>query len=887
MAKLPNNIRAFDDYDATRENIYSGVLDALNNKTIEDKQHSLTISDVKFKGVDKYSMAQQKDALLKNNNLTRSVVGTWTLKDKATDKVIGTKTQPLMRVPVLTERGTVINNGSEYTFTNQSRLKYGVYTRKKQSGEYESQFNVKPGTGSGFRVWMEPKTGQFKVKVRQGNVPAYQFFKLAGVKDEEMAKAWGPELYEINKNKIDKKAHSKIYSNFLPRFSEATTEEEKAREFRELLSKHEIDPYVAESTLGVRNTKTITPELLLQSTNKLLRVSKGEDDEDDRDHLRFSTIHSAEDLIRERIDKDAGKLSRQILTKVRYDKNLGRLRNNLLDPYMSSLMHSSGLMTPLEETNPLQLLEQANRITKFGEGGIGDDNAILDSARDVSMSQLGFIDPIAGPESGRIGVDTRAAYKTFKGKDGNLYGEFLDNKSGKTKYLNPMDLHGRVLAFPDQKPDINGEVVVSKDGHMDRVPLEEVDYTVPTSGHMLSANLNNTNMVTGFSPSRAFYSGKYHSQYIPQAHGEAPLVQTMSPDGENTYQEMYGKAVGSLSAPVSGKVVKVTDEFIKVKDSNGETHTIETVKNFPFNRLTHISYTASVKQGDTVKEGGMLASSNFIDPETGAINTGQNLSVAIMPYKGKTFEDAYVISESAAKRMTTEKMFEKKQDIDNDNKIDKKKYVSLFPTEFSKKKLENIDDNGVIKKGTIVEKGDPIILSTRPKTMSTQDVALGKLHKVLSQGNVDTSVTWDHEAPGEVIDIAKTRKGMWKVNIKSVSPAAEGDKLCFLPGHEILTIEGWVKVENLRPDMWIATREFSSKSDSVGYVQLKELHVYNIDEKVCRIDTPEISLKVTDNHKMFGKYKFSVYNLLQSFATFHRFLQKIAKTCQRNGLEYT
>ena len=462
-------------------------------------------------------------------------------------------------------------------------------------------------------------------------------------------------------------------------------------------------------------------------------------------------------------------------------------------------------------------------------------------------------------------MDTRAAFRTFKGKDGNLYSEFLD-KEGKTQYLTPMDLYGKSLAFPGQQPDENNEVVVSKDGTMQRIPVSEVDYTVPDTGHILSPNLNITNMSSGFQPARSFYSAKYHSQYIPQQHGEVPLVQTMSPDGVNSYQELFGKKVGAISAPASGVVTKVTDEGIYIKDTDGKVHEIDTVKNFPFNRMTAITYTATAKVGDKVKEGDMIASSNFVDSKTGALNTGQNLSVAIMPYKGMSFEDAYVISEGAAKRMTTEKMFEKKQDIENDNVIGKKKFVGLFPSEFTNKQLDLIDDNGVIKKGTIVEKGDPIILSTRPKTMSTQDKALGKLHKVLSRGSVDTSVSWDHDAPGEVIDVARTRKGSWKVNIKSVSPAAVGDKLCFTPDHEIMTLNGWVYVDKLKPGDTIIARVDSTTASVIGGIKLEKLNVYDIDEEIYTIDTDKISLAITKEHKMYIQYITSFWSFFKEKA---------------------
>lgn len=44
---LPKNLRAFDDYDTARENIFSGVVDALQNRfPIEDDNHVLKLTNV-------------------------------------------------------------------------------------------------------------------------------------------------------------------------------------------------------------------------------------------------------------------------------------------------------------------------------------------------------------------------------------------------------------------------------------------------------------------------------------------------------------------------------------------------------------------------------------------------------------------------------------------------------------------------------------------------------------------------------------------------------------------------------------------------------------------------------------------------------------------------
>lgn len=841
-------VRAFDDYDSARKNIFDNAIDALSKRfPLEDDKHVLKLSNVRLSGPVNYDMKQQRDAILKDRQLTTPIAGTWQLFDKKTGDKLDEKDDVVMQVPWMTPRGTFINNGNEYVVINQSKLKPGVYTRRKTSGEYEAQFNVKSGTGPNFRLWMEPETGIFRFNIGQSNIPLYPLMKMLGAADEDMEKLWGPDILRANRNKVDRNAQTKIFERLLPRAKNLFTDEARVQALRESVAKYELDPYVVGSTLGVRNAAIVTPPLMLRAAQKLLHISQGKEDVDDRDDLRFSSIHAVEDLVRERIDRDAGRSARSILYKISRDRNLGRVGRGVLNGYMDSLMYNSGLAMPLEETNPLQLMEQAHRITKFGEGGIQDENSIIDSARDVNLSQLGLIDPVSGPESARVGIDVRATFGSFKGRDGRIYGEFINSKTGQKELMNPETLSGKVIAFPG-RPDESGEVVAAVNGRIKRVKADQVDYTVPTLNHMFSGNLNLVNMPTGYQPTRGFYSSKYFSQYIPLEKGEAPLVQTMSPDGVHTFHELYGRRVGAVEAPVDGTVVASSGSHVRIKDEKGDVKTLDMVTDFPFNRMTAISYMPTVKVGDVVRKGQLVAHSNFTDSKTGALNMGRNLKVAVMPFKGYSYEDAYVLSESAAKKMATERMYAEEASTDNETDIGKNKFMSLFPKAYDKRMYGAVGDDGVVLPGTVVQKGDPLILATRPRTLSTKDAMLGKLHRILSQANVDSSVTYDHDEPGVVIDSVRTRSGA-KVFVKSISPVKEGDKLCMTADHDMLTDNGWVPIKEVKPGMHALTIDDDGR---MKFCSVTNLHTSYVDEYMYEVCNKNVSLFVTGNHRVYA-----------------------------------
>ena len=150
----------------------------------------------------------------------------------------------------------------------------------------------------------------------------------------------------------------------------------------------------------------------------------------------------------------------------------------------------------------------------------------------------------------------------------------------------------------------------------------------------------------------------------------------------------------------------------------------------------------------------MIATSNFSD-KNGDLALGVNLTTAIMPYRSSNFEDAFVVTEAGAKKLEAEQIMthriEKRMGIET--KLDK--YVSLFPNKFYNTQVQNLDADGVVKKGTILHYGDPVILAYAPKTIKTTDIHLGKLSKALSHAYRDVTDKWDYENPGVVTDVSK------------------------------------------------------------------------------------------------------------------------------------
>jgi len=225
------------------------------------------------------------------------------------------------------------------------------------------------------------------------------------------------------------------------------TKEEKFKAVRDWLKKTRVDSAVVDKTVGVQ-TNQITPQLLLATASKLIKVNKKEVAPDDRDDLRYSNFLGQEDYIREHVMKDAGRLQAKAKMKMEQKKNLDWFHAGFLSPQIKSVVVGNSLSQNLEGINPIEYIDVASKVTKLGEGGIGSTDSIPDQSRQVNPSQFGFIDPFHLSENIAIGVTNYIARGVRKGQDGKLYRLMLD-RDKKPVWVD----HQTVLASKCQVPE--------------------------------------------------------------------------------------------------------------------------------------------------------------------------------------------------------------------------------------------------------------------------------------------------------------------------------------------------------------------------------------------------------------------------------------------------
>lgn len=250
---LNDETYAFNDQAFIRNSIGSKVTEALEKSfPLKWGNVRLEVKNVRFKPRD-YSLKEQKDALLQEQYLSNPVKGDLYLYDNNTDELLDvSKSKTLLRIPYYTQRGTFIHNGNEYSTLRQSRLRPGIFTRRKANGELESQFNVQRGTGSGYKITLDPSTGIYKLNVGQSSSNLYSILHDIGVSDEELKEAWGLDVLKRNKAKYDARALDKVYSKIVRNKGdkENMSRTDKALALRNAFDTQMVDADIRLSTLG-------------------------------------------------------------------------------------------------------------------------------------------------------------------------------------------------------------------------------------------------------------------------------------------------------------------------------------------------------------------------------------------------------------------------------------------------------------------------------------------------------------------------------------------------------------------------------------------------------------------------------------------------------------
>lgn len=888
-----------EDSVTRREKIRQAAIQGLSKAfPMKAGKWTVELSDARVEPRE-YSSRDQKMAILEGKTLSERVRGDLTVRDAQGEIASRAPGFTLLHLPYFTPRHTFILDGTEYSVSNQLRTKPGVYVRRRGNEELEAAFNL--SKGSNFKILMEPEKGLLYMQPGSTTtkVGLYPVLRTLDVPHQDIAKSWGTQVAAINRDAFrSPDAHiSRLYEALIhPNKRNHATPEARAGAIREYLDATSMDPEVNKATLGTSFDKASGLSMLAAS-NKILEVHRRAADVDDRDSLAFKTFHSVDDFVRERLQLDARAMRNKLGWKL--DANRGAIKDALpaapLTRAVTGFLTTSSLSAVPMQINPMELIDEASRVTLLGEGAISSERAIPIEARDVHPTHLAIIDPTRVPESFKVGVDLRLGIGTRRDDQGNLYAPVKNVQTGKDEYLKAADMARATVAFSGEDIHAGKSVSVMKNGMVQRVPAAEVTHQIRHASDIYGATTNLLPLLNGMQGNRALMASKHQGQALPLVRREAPLVQVESWNpGTSVEREMVRLIVPT--APVAGRINKIDSDYVHLSPEgekrannvyyHGSPHRLDTLRagswvtpyredalrfgvpwssqdlethgdtsgRPPFNlvfkpgkeppdapvyvyevngaveqadtntgktydwnrRVTHdtplqlidahpswrkaiqetkiatntiklhydhdlplaaktyLDNKLTVKEGDMVHAGQPLAESNFT--KDGVLALGTNLRVAYMPYRGLNTNDGIVVSQGAADKLTSEHMFHHVLSKAGDVETNREKHRAYFGGRYTAKQYDALDESGVVRPGTVLQKGDPIMIGVRRETASGDAALLGKLSKSLVKPYAEVVETWTHDHPGTVADVSKTGE-RHSATIKTHETLQVGDKI--------------------------------------------------------------------------------------------------------------
>ena len=767
------------DAEEHNKHIEDTIKKTLSETPIEGAHKKLIFSDLEIKR-PKATYKDIQDAILKKKSLTSKVYAKAKILNKRTGKIEDEQKVYVGSIPYKTPLGTYVIEGSHYIIPHQFRLKPSGYTMLKKNGDVETLFNT--AGGPSMKVELPQNKNEVSIRIGSRKFNPYDVLKIMGASDEEIKKELGSDVYHLLKTKSDLSKTAKSLAEVMNVVSKDKADTEHGLELlKKELTSGKVDKEATKDLLNV-DTDHLNHKMVINAIKKTIKVKKGEIEGDDKENLAYKKVIPPAELIAEGIKKNLNAeiwKKRAPLNSLFHTKVDKVWNEPLLNKASKNFITTSAISRMPEGYNPLQLKQINADVTPLGEGGVKSSEVITPSMRGLHLSQVGFIDPIKSPEGANTGITLSITEGAYIDKDHNPAIKVKNLKTGKMEIVPIKTLWNKKLAFPDVGK--NGKVGIREKNKIYEGNIKDADYQIPSTTDLYGPSMNSLGLLSANDPTRNLMASKHILQALPLEQRDIPNVITTD---KNDIPGVLKYAKDHLPiAPASGTVTKVDPKemVIEIKDTKGKIHKIPySSSKTPLNIKTYIQHTPLVKPGDKVKENQVLADSNYT--KNGVLALGKNLRTAFMMYPG-TRNDAFVVSESAAKKMTSLHMA--KFDLNKNKNIEfnKQKFITMFPELAKKIDLSKYDERGFLKPGVTIHKGEPVYLGVQKLDEDEIKFANDKVKKLLYGGYAPLMEEWKYEHPA-TLDKLEDSRGNARIILSYKAPLQVGDKVAGRSGNK-------------------------------------------------------------------------------------------------------
>jgi len=508
-------------------------------------------------------------------------------------------------------------------------------------------------------------------------------------------------------------------------------------------------------------SQPLTKEDFLEVIKYLIKLSRGEGELDDIDHLGNRRVRSVGELLQNQFRVGLLRLVKIARERMMIqDKEIMTPQSLInirpLVAAISGFFGSSQLSQFMDQTNPLAELTHKRRLSALGPGGLSRERAGFE-VRDVHRTHYGRICPIETPEGPNIGLINSLASYARVSELGFIETPYRRVKKGKVSdeisYLTadvedeyyiaqantPLTKDGK---FADEHvmaryKDLNLLIHSDKIEFMDVSPRQVVSVATALIPFLEHDDAN-----------RALMGSNMQRQSVPLLCTEVPLIST---------------GIEAKVANDSGTVVKAKDSGL-VKEVNSQEIVVENSKGlkeiYPLRKFARSNQGTCVNQKPLIREKQKVEKREIIADgpctDGGELALGRNILVAFMPWEGYNFEDAILISERLVREdVYTSIHIEEYESEARDTKLGAEEITRDTPN-VSEDMLKDLDEKGIIRVGAEVSTEDILVGKVTPKgetELTPEERLLRAIFGEKAREMRDTSLRVPPGGKGKVVEV--------------------------------------------------------------------------------------------------------------------------------------
>lgn len=479
--------------------------------------------------------------------------------------------------------------------------------------------------------------------------------------------------------------------------------------------------------------KVLTKEDIIAIIRYLIELINSKADVDDIDHLSNRRVRTVGEQLCNQFSVGLARMARTIRERMNVRDNevftpIDLINAKAISSVINSFFGTNALSQFMDQTNPLAEMTHKRRMSALGPGGLSRERAGFE-VRDVHYTHYGRLCPIETPEGPNIGlISSLCVYAKINdlGFIETPYRKVEDKKVNLNKediiYLSAEEEENIIIAQGNAPLDDNGNFIRTRvkarqDSDFPIVAPEEVQLmdVSPTQIASIAASL--IPFLEHDDANRALMGSNMMRQAVPLLRCDAPIV------GTGLEGQIIKDSRTQITAERDGVIEYVDATTIKVRYNYSEEELFvqfeSSVKEYTLpkfqktNQSTTIDLRPIVHKGEKVVAGQILTEG--YSTQQGELAIGKNLKVAFMPWKGYNFEDAIVINERIVREDVFTSIHVDEYSLEvRETKRGLEELTADIPN-VSEDATKNLDENGIVRIGALIEPGDILIGKITPK----------------------------------------------------------------------------------------------------------------------------------------------------------------------------